>query len=900
MKLPYILSIAGLFTSCNLKFVSPACAQAIASGSGHSPIAADGTLPTNVTSVDGHNFTITGGTQEGGNLFHSFSQFSVPTGGSANFAHASVIQNIISRVTGNLPSNLDGKIHTIGNANLFLINPNGIIFGPNAQLDIGGSFFATTANSLKFADGREFNTSADKTSPLLTVSVPIGLQYGRKSAVIQVQGANLAVRPNQTLALIGGEVSINGGELRADSGRVELGGVADAGTVGLSLKGGQFKLSFPSNLARANVLLTDNALVTTSGDGGGSIQLTGKQLIIDNSFVKANTLGSVFGANLTLNASDSVIVSSASTSGKFEHGLFAENSGSEASLGITITSSKLSVEGEARISTATSPGSSGKGGDLTINAFDSINLDGADSENYSLSTGLLTDTYGSGAGGNLKINTERLTVKNGAQISAATFSEAKGGTLTVNAANTVELLGVSFTDFLVSGLFTSVQEGRGQAGDLIVNTGQLIINDGAQIFAGTLAQGNSGHIMINATNSVNVSGVSPIYQVPSGIFSSTDIDTTGNAGNLTINTKHLIVADGANITVETRGLGKGGVMTINATDSIQILGQGPLIEDIFDPTLLIPTFSSLSANVLNRSNINDAGSLEINTNQLSIQGGARLNVDNEGLGKGGNINVLANSILLDNAGNIQQDAGGIQATTKSGEGGNITLQLKDILLMRNGSKITTNAKGGSGSGGNINISSSVLAVAENSDITANAIAGQGGNVQIATQGIFGIQLRSEQSSKSDITASSQFGLSGSVGIKTLEGDPTTGIVVLPVEPNDVSTLITQGCGQNKPQESSRFTITGRGGLPQNPEVALGSDTILEDIQIVPIQTGSGSKVAVPSTNSSLQPPDEIVEAQGLVVSPQGQVLLTAQAPVVIPHGTGLTTASCQTNYTVSP
>jgi large exoprotein involved in heme utilization and adhesion len=403
-------------------------------------------------------------------------------------------------------------------------------------------------------------------------------------------------------------------------------------------------------------------------------------------------------------------------------------------------------------------------------------------------------------------------------------------------------------------------------------------------------------MIINAIDSVNVRGVSPIYQIPGGIFSGTNPDSTGNAGNITINTRQLTVQDGGNIAVETLGFGKGGILSINATESVQLLGQGPLREDPLDSTRLIPTFSSLSASVLNSNNINNAGNLEIFTKKLLVQEGARLSVDNEGLGKGGNINIQANSILLDNAGNIQQDSGGIQATTKSGEGGNISLHIKDILLMRNGSKITTDSTGGNGNGGDINISSNLLAAAENSDITANAIEGRGGNVQITTQGIFGIEFRPELTLESDITASSQFGLNGAVEIKTLAVDPSKGIAVLPVQPNDASTLISQGCGQYNPEEYSRFIVTGRGGLPQNPEVALGSDTVLEDIQTVPISVSSDrSQIAVNSATLPSPTSDEILEAQGLVVSPQGEVLLTAQASVITPHTSGLDSASCHTH-----
>ncbi|BAY61710.1 hypothetical protein NIES22_17770 [Calothrix brevissima NIES-22] len=887
MNSPFILTIAGIVTTVHLVLTQPCYPQAIAP---------DGSLNTNVTSTDGLNFSITGGNQAGGNLFHSFSEFSVPNGGSANFNHAAFIQNIISRVTGIMPSHINGIIHTQGNANLFLINPNGIIFGANAQLDIGGSFLATTAKSLQFADGKEFTTNIDKNPPLLSINVPIGLQFSSNSKPIQVQAANLKVPINQTLALIGGEININSSQLTADSGHIELGGIADAATIGFSLNANRSQFNFPDNITRANISITDNSLVTTSGDGGGSIQITGKQLFIENSWVKADTLSDISGANLKLNASDSIIVSSNRTTGLFTDGLFATTSGSGDSLGITINTNNLQVQGEARISTATLENSSGKGGNLTINAKAAVELIGTDSDKFDLFTGLLADTSGTGSGGNLTVNTGRLFVHHGAQISAATIGDATGGNLTINAANSVELIGVTDSDSFSSGLFTAVQEGKGQGGDLIVNTKKLIIHDGAQIFAGTTAAGNSGNIIINARDSVNVSGVSLIQKIPGGVFSGSNPNTTGNAGNIIINTHQLIVENGGNIAVETLGSGKGGVVKINATDSIKLLGQGPLRTDPLDESKLIPTFSSLSASVLDIENNNPAGNLEISTGKLLVQGGGRLSVDNEGKGKGGNINIQADSIELDNRGNLQQDSGGIQATTKSGEGGNIVLHLQDILLMRNGSKITTDSTGGNGNGGDINITSGLLVAADNSDITANAIAGRGGNVQITTQGIFGIEFRPELTANSEITASSQFGLSGTVEITTLAVDPTKGIAVLPTQPNDASTLITQSCGQNNPATSSSLTVIGRGGLPQNPEVALSGDFTLQDIQTVPIYSSSDRTKGVTAFASLPLPhSDELVEAQGLIITPQGDVVLTAQVLVNTPHNSGLPSTTCNSN-----
>jgi len=181
---------------------------------------------------------IDGGAIRGTNLFHSFLEFNINEGNAAYFANPAGIANIFSRVTGPNPSHLLGTLGVSGDANLFFLNPNGILFGPNAQLDIAGSFVASTANRFVFADGRQFGAISPENAPLLTVtaSAPVGLRFeGREGGAI-VNAGDLAVPEGESLGLIGGTV-VSTGTLAAPQGNVTAMAVPGSGQVQLSPAG---------------------------------------------------------------------------------------------------------------------------------------------------------------------------------------------------------------------------------------------------------------------------------------------------------------------------------------------------------------------------------------------------------------------------------------------------------------------------------------------------------------------------------------------------------------------------------------------------------------------------------------------------------------------------------------
>ena len=261
---------------------------------------------------------------------------------------------------------------------------------------------------------------------------------------------------------------------------------------------------------------------------------------------------------------------------------------------------------------------------------------------------------------------------------------------------------------------------------------------------------------------------------------------------------------------------------------------------------------------------------------MIVQDGAQVAVSSVESGNAGNLEIAARSIRLDN--------GELTATSALGKGGNITLQAQDLLLLRRNTQISTTAgtAQAGGNGGNITINAPfIVAVpSENSDISANAFRGNGGQVTINAQGIFGTQPQKSDTPLSDITASSTGGgINGVVNINTLGINPSFGLVNLPVQLVDVTGLIAQGCPANVGPRASKFIVTGRGGLPDNPSETLSSDAV--QVDLVTLNPESENRSVTPvSTQPISATPAPLVEATGWVIGANGQVTLTAQAPTL--------------------
>ncbi len=564
-------------------------AIALGANSAVAQMTPDATLPNNSTvTVNGNTFNINGGTQAGRNLFHSFQQFSLPTENTASFNNAADIQNIFSRVTGESISNIDGLIRANGTANLFLINPNGIIFGPNASLNIGGSLLGSTASSLKFADGTEFNAKAPQTTPLLTISVPLGLQFrGNAGSILnQSQTRNssgelvgLQVQPGKTLALVGGNVSFDGGSILAPGGRVELGGLAESETVGLFVDGNNLSLSYPARVQRADVSLTNGSVDVQAG-GGGSIAINARNLDISGeSKLQAGIregLGAVsnFALDVTLNATDAIALSQSSVIQNQVNTNAIGNSGN-----INVQARSLSLNDSARIDVSTD--GMGNAGNININVLDYVNLSGVSPTGFSSGLFSNTNETASGNGGSIRINTSALRLSNGAVLSASTRNAFDGGYIFVNA-NTLELNKAEVT---VS------DRARGNAGNLYLRVRDLLLlRQGSQISASAdTAQvgggGNGSQITANASN-----GFISSFTRTAGV--------NGDAGNISISAPNgFIVANGENNNITANAFnGRGGSINITALAIFGFRLSGQSEQNIIleaSPTAIVDASSRL-------------------------------------------------------------------------------------------------------------------------------------------------------------------------------------------------------------------------------------------------------------------------------------------------------------------
>ncbi|NEO30969.1 MAG: filamentous hemagglutinin N-terminal domain-containing protein [Symploca sp. SIO3C6] len=734
---------------------------------------------------------IEGGAIRDINLFHSFLEFNVENGGRVYFANPAGIENILTRVTGNNVSNILGTLGVDGAANLFLLNPNGIVFGNNAQLDVNGSFMGSTANSLVFSDGSEFSATNPLQAPLLKVSAPLGLQYGANPTGDIVNSGNLAV--GQDLTLAGNNLDLQGqlyagGDLRlqaqkavkiTDSLAQQF--IAAAGGE-LVIQGNEsveiFALNHPDSglFAGGNLLLRSPNSI--SGDAhywsGGSFRIEKLDGSLGNlespydpvirSFgdVSFNTYQ---GASLHILAGGSVNIGTATitepeTGNVGDNFLVEEITLSDGTL-VSINGGEqptLDVRAGVSPQAIGTPGITGFDGfptdffadagfnflepppetnnaatsaditigDITIFASNGLvlltnlyqpntSLPGGDISVTGGRVGILTANAQGDSGDVILDSRQNIAVTNANIFSS--FLPDDNIALVANSGN-ITLLAQEAVS-LSNSIIGAANFGAGNGGDITISTKRLVA-DGATVSTDIVGEGAGGSLRIFATESVTIKGINANSQFPS--FLSAGTFGTGDAGEITINTKELIITDGANVSVLTSGKGAGGIMTIEtekllvadgahvmaitsgegkagelrifASEQVQVMGSSA--DGKFPSSL-----SSQSA----PGNTGDAGNLTIETGKLLITDGANVSTGNFGAGKGGELRVFASEsvqVMGESAdGEFLSLLSSRASSGSTGDAGNLTIETGKLLIT-DGANVSTSTFG-AGKGGELRV-----------------------------------------------------------------------------------------------------------------------------------------------------------------------------------------------------
>lgn len=610
-------------------------------------IVSDGTAGTSVT-PNNNTFEITEGTKQGSNLFHSFSRFGLDEGFTAEFINTrgGSIDNVLSRVTGQTKSTIDGTIRSsISGADVFLFNPNGIVFGQSASVDINGSFYTSTANELRFKDTDNVFSASEPSKPFLTSASPEAFGFlSNDPAEININGTTLTnpVLPEESLAFVGGLITITGGELSTPSATVSL--VSAGGPGEARIQNGVVDLS--QNQSRGPITISEISRINTTGVDGGHIRAVGGDVTIENSSIEANN---------------------ESAPGR----------------GIFFDVENLDLRNNAFL--VSQPLESARGGDVTIVADEAVQLDNFSmietrALNRSPSTPSVADS------GNISIRTSRLDL-NASSTLLAESESGQAGNIGIEADGSVDLANDSF--------ITTRTTGEGNAGDISVTANTLNLTGQSEINNDALS-GTAGTIALDITDGISIESSS----IRSNTFSAI-------AGPVLIRAKRVELSGGASIEGQTLGAGIGGNVVVN-TDAIDIFSGSIITAQSTSDADNAGTSGTIDITAQNTFQLADESSVTVETRRanagnIKLQVGNRLQLrDNSSVstsvakdtGSGGNIDIDPVFVLVDETSKIEADA-------SEGSGGEIDITTDFFFGLRR--NVTANANGPGGIVGTVNV-----------------------------------------------------------------------------------------------------------------------------------------------------------------------------------------------------
>ena len=779
----------------------------------HAEITLDGTLGPNL-SLTGPDYAINAelGQQQGNNLFHSFESFNLNANESATFSGSNAIQNVISRVTGGNPSNIDGLIRsTIPNADMYFLNPYGIMFGPTAKLDVQGSFHASTADYLRLGEGGQFNARQPNNSLLTIAPVEAFGFLNNSPQPLSINGSQLTTSTGKTLSFIGGNLQMTDALLTAISGRIHLASIANSGEV---IPVAQ-DLVLSTNAG--DMTLQNSEITLSEGGNAGGIYLRAGQLVMENTLITSKTSSTSPAGDINVQANSMKI---------HDGQLSSQTTNTGQGANIKIQLANLAIEG-ASINALTF--GNGQGGSINIQATESMRLYGIRSND--LGSSIITLARGTsenaGRGGTIDLATKQLELTDGAQITTGTLGTGQGGDANLKVTEKILLSGQDNKN--TSSRILTTTFGSGSGGALILEANQLTLTDGTFISADSKNTGQGGNIVIDVSGLVKLEGFNSEKGISSTIIANSEgrIKNAGNGGTIEIKAGRLQLLDGGQIGSSTFGSGQGGKVNIQVSNEAFFAGknQNGFVSGIVT--------TSQNDNDGDADAFGDAGTIVLNANQLFLADNAQINAATKTDGKGGNIEINAQNIQLSGRGTItvqsqaQGKAGQITLTTNqlmikdkdsgvetsalNAGGGSIMISSPNLIYLQQG-QIITSVKGGTGDGGNITIQNPVFVVLDKGQIRAQADAGKGGDIRIISDQFI-------ISNDSLVSASSQKNIDGQIVITAPDETVTEGLLVLSTDFQDISDLLSKTlCSHQATENTSQLVVkpyTGRRASPSD-------------------------------------------------------------------------------------
>jgi filamentous hemagglutinin family protein len=650
-------------------------------------------------------------------------------------------------------------------------------------------------------------------------------------------GGNIQINAN-SVEFANGSRLISATQTRGDAGNIEISansvevingavfssntfGDGDAGDVVINAQGRVVFDSINTDGQISSSAITGVGLRAT-GHGGNVVINASSVEVINGANLNASTFSDGDAGSIIINAQDQVVFDGTSADGRIVSSA-SSASGVAGVIGdggsIRINANSVEVVNGARLITSTL--SNGNAGNILIDAQDRVVFDGASSNGRFVSAASTTvESGGMGSGGNVEISGNSVEVTNGAVLTASTLGQNNAGDIVIDARDRVLLDGITVDGFTSSIASTAESGATGSGGKIDIKTNSLEITNGAGITVNTVGEGNAGDVVIDVAEFVNIAGFasrSLRQGYPSGIFArNVNIEEigTGAGGDVSIITPRLSIQDGGVVDARTANNQLGGDITI-IVDSLDLL-QGGQILTTSDSSGSAGTIDINAADQVQISGVDPNFSQRVASFPSvgnDFQPESSISVRSRASGSAGNIFINAPSVSLDEQGQIIAESATV-------DGGNIDLNLDSRLVLRNGSQITATAgtAQGAGNGGNITINSPFIVAipTEDSDITANAFQGSGGQVSITAEGVFGIEPRDQRTLLSDITASSELGVNGVVAFNTLDtGFISSNLTELSENLVNTEALVANSCIARSDTDGT-LALSGSEGLPQQP------------------------------------------------------------------------------------